>query len=212
MDQNERRERAAQEAAEWMLRLQDQNITRVQRAEYVRWLRESPLHVSEMLRVTHVHSALAAFPHWSKITPVEVSFPPVSTLDRRGADTARPRRSGWLRPAGVTAFVVIVSLVLAYTVHIGPQTIRTGAGERREVTLADGSVVRISPETTLRVRFTERQRWVLLSRGDAVDRRRTRPNRARRPRCGAARWPDRRRCSGSRQCHASGGNRCRSSR
>jgi transmembrane sensor len=168
MDQNERRERAAQEAAEWMLRLQDQNITRIQRAEYVRWLRESPLHVSEMLRVTHVHSALAAFPHWSKITPVEVSFPPVSTLDRRGADTARPRRSGWLRPAGVTAFVVIVSLVLAYTVHIGPQTIRTGAGERREVTLADGSVVRISPETTLRVRFTERQRWVLLSRGDAV--------------------------------------------
>jgi len=174
MDQNERRDRAAQEAAEWMLRLQDQNITRAQRAEYVRWLRESPLHVSEMLRVTHVHSALANFPHWNEIAPVDVSFPPAPTLefpgaaDRRGADTAKPRRNGWFRPVAATAFLVLVSMVLTYIVHLGPQTIRTGAGERREVTLADGSVIQISPKTTLRVRFTDRQRWVLLSRGDAV--------------------------------------------
>jgi transmembrane sensor len=174
MDQNERRERAAQEAAEWLLRLQDQNITRAQRAEYVRWLRESPLHVSEMLRITHVHSALATFPHWNEITPVDVSFPPALTLelpgaaDRSGTNTSKLRRSGWFRPAGVTAFFVIVGIVLTYMAHLGSQTIHTGAGERREVTLTDGSVVRISPNTTLRVRFTERQRWVLLSRGDAV--------------------------------------------
>lgn len=174
MDQNERRDRAAQEAAEWMLRLQDQDITRAQRAEYVRWLRESPLHVSEMLRVTQVHSTLATFPHWNQITPVDVSFPPVSTLefpgaaDRHGANTSKPWRSRWFRPVGVTAFFVVASIVLAYIVHLGPQTIRTGAGERREVTLADGSVIQISPKTTLRVRFTEHQRWVLLSRGDAV--------------------------------------------
>ena len=174
MDQNERRDRAAREAAEWMLRLQDQDITRAQRAEYVRWLRESPLHVSEMLRVTQVHSTLATFPHWNQITPVDVSFPPVSTLefpgaaDRHGANTSKPWRSRWFRPVGVTAFFVVASIVLAYIVHLGPQTIRTGAGERREVTLADGSVIQISPKTTLRVRFTEHQRWVLLSRGDAV--------------------------------------------
>jgi transmembrane sensor len=174
MDQSERRERAAQEAAEWMLRLQDQNITRAQRAEYVRWLRESPLHVAEMLRITHVHSALAHFPHWNEIAPLDVSFPPVSTLElpratnRRGANMSKPRRGAWFRPAGVTAVFVVVSLVLTYIVHLGPQTIRTGAGERREVTLVDGSVVRISPKTTLRVRFTEQERWVRLSRGDAV--------------------------------------------
>jgi transmembrane sensor len=61
-----------------------------------------------------------------------------------------------------------VSLVLTYIAHLGPETIRTGAGERREVTLVDGSVVRLSPNTTLRVRFTEQERWVRLSRGDAV--------------------------------------------
>ena len=174
MDQSERRERAAQEAAEWMLRLQDQNITRAQRSEYVRWLRESPLHVAEMLRITHVHSALTNFPHWNEIAPLDMSFPPVSTLElpratnRRDANMSKSRRNAWFWPAGVTAVFVVVSLVLTYFVHLGPQTIRTGAGERREVTLVDGSVVRLSPETTLRVGFTEQERWVQLSRGDAV--------------------------------------------
>ena len=174
MDQSERRKRAAQEAAEWLLRLQDQNMTRVRRAEYVQWLRESPLHVAEMLRISHVHSTLSNFPRWNEITPVDVSFPPASTLelpgaaDEHSAHTSNPRRSAWLWPVGVTAFLVFVSIVLTFTVHLGSQTIRTEAGERREVTLADGSVVRISPKTTLRVRFTERERWVLLSRGDAV--------------------------------------------
>ena len=174
MDQSERRERAAQEAAEWMLGLQDQNITRAQRAEYIRWLRESPVHVAEMLRITHVHTALAHFPHWNEIAPLDVSFAPVSTLElpratnRRGANVSKPRRSAWLWPAGVTAVLMVVSLVLTYIVHLGPLTIRTGAGERREVTLVDGSVVRLSPKTTLRVCFTEQERWVRLSRGDAV--------------------------------------------
>lgn len=174
MDQSERRERAAQEAAEWMLRLQDQNTTRAWRAEYVQWLRESPLHVAEMLRISHVHGALASFPHWQEIKPADVSFPPASTLELPGAadgrapNTSKPRRIAWLRPAGVTALVAIASIVLTYVALPGPQTIHTEAGERREVTLADGSIVRISPKTTLRVRFTERERWVLLSRGDAV--------------------------------------------
>src|ERR1700722_13383750 len=117
-----------------------------------------------MLRITHVHSALANFPHWNEITPVDVSFPPATALefpgaaDRRGANNSKPRRNGWFRPAAATAFLVIVSIVLTYIVHLGPQTIRTGAGERREVTLVDGSVVQLSPKTTLRVCFTEQER------------------------------------------------------
>ena len=174
MDQNERRERAAQEAADWMLCLQDQNITRTQRAEYVQWLRESPLHVSEMLRISQVHSTLASFPRWNEVTPADVSFPSPSTLelptsvDRHGGGLSKPTRSRWFRPVAVAAFIVIASILLTYIVRPGTQTIRTGAGERREVTLADGSVLQISPNTTLSVRFTASQRWVQLARGYAV--------------------------------------------
>ncbi len=174
MDQNERRERAAQEAAEWVLRMQDQNMTRAQRAEYVQWLRESPLHVAEMLRVSHVHGALAHFPHWNEIEPVDVAFPKTSaferpgTMDMRDAGGSEPRRPVWFWAAGVAAALVAVSLVLAYITYVGAQTIRTGAGERREVTLADGSLIRVSPNTALRVRFTKQERDVLLLRGNAV--------------------------------------------
>jgi transmembrane sensor len=180
MDQSERRERAAQEAAEWVLRLADQNMTRARRTEYIHWLRESPLHVAEMLRVAHVHTALAHFPHWKDIAPLDVSFPPVTTVelprsmnrpDNNVAESPRlsvSRRGARVWVTAVTASVVTLGLALAYLTHFGPQTIDTGAGERREVTLADGSVVRISPNATLRVRFTGHERRVLLSRGDAL--------------------------------------------
>src|SRR5579859_6477882 len=106
MDQSERRERAAQEAAEWVLRLQNQGMTRAQRAEYVQWLRESPLHVAEMLRVAHVHGALTHFPHWNEIEPVDVSFPPASTFEpphamkARGANMPERQRLPWFRAGG----------------------------------------------------------------------------------------------------------------
>jgi len=174
MDQSERRARAAQEAAEWVLRLQEQNMTRAQRAEYVQWLRESPLHVAEMLRVSHVHGALTHFPHWNEIEPVDVSFPKTSAFERpgametRGTEESESRRPVWSWAAAVAAVLVTVSLVITYVAYRDPQTIRTGAGERREVTLADGSLVRVSPKTTLRVHFTEHERSVLLLSGNAV--------------------------------------------
>lgn len=174
MDQSERRERAAQEAAEWVLRLQNQSMTRAQRGQYVQWLRESPLHVAEMLRVTHVHGALTQFPHWHQIEPVDVSYPPTSTFEPLRAIKAcranivERRRPARLWLGGVAAALVGVGLTLTYLLYWAPQTIRTGTSERREVTLADGSVVRVSPKTTLRVRFTEHERAVLLSRGNAV--------------------------------------------
>src|SRR5262249_19543407 len=47
-------------------------------------------------------------------------------------------------------------------------TIDTETGERRTVTLADSSVVLVSPETTLRVHFSRKERHVTLARGYAL--------------------------------------------
>jgi transmembrane sensor len=172
MDHRDRRARAAQEAAEWVLRFQDQNMTRSERAEYVQWLRESPLNVAEMLRVSHVHGELANFPHWNEVAPLDTASISITTLDiphvkeRPERAESRPGRRWWI--AAVAASVAAVGVALTYFAERDPQTIDTAPGERREVTLADGSVVRVSPMTTLRVRFTERQRRVVLSRGDAL--------------------------------------------
>ncbi len=37
------------------------------RESFTEWLRESPLHVSEFLRVAHVHDSLERFKLWSQV-------------------------------------------------------------------------------------------------------------------------------------------------
>ena len=66
MNKSERRKRAGEDAAGWWILLQG-DATRTQREEYVAWLRESPVHVAEMLRMAQVHGALAQFERWTRI-------------------------------------------------------------------------------------------------------------------------------------------------
>src|SRR6266567_1838576 len=66
MDASDRRKRATEEAAEWWVLLQGE-ASRAQREQYVDWLRESAVHVAEMLRVAQVHGALAQFERWGNV-------------------------------------------------------------------------------------------------------------------------------------------------
>ena len=67
----ERRERVAEEAAEWLLRLESDSLSVNERAQYVDWLRESPLHVAEMIHVARLQKALVDFTRWGQIAPVD---------------------------------------------------------------------------------------------------------------------------------------------
>lgn len=173
MDYRDRRHRAALEAAEWVMRLHDPKVTRSERAEFVQWLRESPLHVAEMLRVSPIHGELAAFPYWSEIAPLDSSSAGASVVELSGARAPpiKDSRSAvsvrfWL--GALAAGIAILGIALAYFGDFGYRTIDNGVGQRLTVTLADGSVVRVGPETTLRVHFNKNERRVMLSRGEAL--------------------------------------------
>src|SRR5215467_10925309 len=56
----------AEEAASWLLTLQSEELSPAQREEFVDWLRKSPRHISEMLRVCQLQRDLANFRGWSK--------------------------------------------------------------------------------------------------------------------------------------------------
>jgi ferric-dicitrate binding protein FerR (iron transport regulator) len=62
-----RRQRASEEAAAWWTRLHFEELARVDREQFVDWLRESSLHVAEMLRLDQTHRALQRFQAWSQI-------------------------------------------------------------------------------------------------------------------------------------------------
>src|SRR5690349_19698230 len=67
MDASDRRGRACAEAADWLVRLQSADLPREERARFVDWVRESHIHVAELIRIAQVHGALEQFDRWSHI-------------------------------------------------------------------------------------------------------------------------------------------------
>jgi len=176
MDASDRRNRVAAEAVEWWVLLQG-DASRADREQYVDWLRESSTHVAEMLRVAQVHGALEQFQRWSGI-PVDgsreaddsvVRLPTSERRVEQRKDTPErgPRRRAvaWSMAA---MLLVATGLAAILLIQSRGQTIQTDRGERREVSLADGSVVQVDPETRLRVKYEERARRVFLERGRAL--------------------------------------------
>ena len=176
MDTNERRARAGMEAAEWWTEMQSVHMPRQRRESFVKWLCESPIHVSEMLHVVQVHDALAHFERWTRIdtegavadeTVVEFCNAVVPAQPAPEADTRSVwRRTPWLA-AGMAASALLV-LGMSLWLSLSGQTIETERGERREVALADGSVLQVDPQTRMRVKLRDSERIVELERGRAL--------------------------------------------
>lgn len=175
MDANDRRERIAEEAAEWWVTLQGE-VTRVEREQFIDWLRESGLHVAEMLRIAQVHGALKQFERWSKISTdgsggdedVVVPLPNSETPPKPTPDI--PKRTPRLLTLALAAALVLVAVGLSvnYWLSLRGTVIETARGERRDVSLADGSTVQVDPQSRLRVKYEPERRLVVLDRGRAL--------------------------------------------
>lgn len=175
MDASDRRKRAAEEAAQWWVTLQG-DVSRAEREQYVDWLRESSVHVAEMLHVAQVHGALEQFKRWSGI-PIDSSRGKNEGVVTLPTSERRPemRRTTPTRPrnrplvwAAAAMLIVAAGITSMLVVDSRGRTIQTERGERREVALPDGSVVQIDPETLLRVKYEEHARRVYLEHGRAL--------------------------------------------
>jgi transmembrane sensor len=170
-----RRQRALEEAAAWLVRLQSETLTTTDRSALTDWLRESPLHVAAMLRVSHTDHALTSFDAWDTI-PVDPSTIGDSVIEWPSCPPARKQLNQHTfstprRPA-VTMLTIVLLSAMAATLWwqglIGGPVFRTSTGERRDVALQDGSTLRLGPQTRVRVRLTKSERWVALEEGEAV--------------------------------------------
>lgn len=189
MDANERRARATREATQWWNRLSIEQAGKVSKADrelFTQWLRESPLHVAELLRVAHVHDSLERFKLWSEIEvdatgeePNVVAFRdgtdetfPVrasstdEAIDRHDGSAEKPPRVRFWAIAASACFVAVLAGWFALGAR--GQVIETDLAERRQVMLNDGSVVQLEPETLLRVKFVDHERRVSMERGRAL--------------------------------------------
>lgn len=173
MAADERRVRAAAEAADWLQRLESASISEAERGEFVDWLRESPVHVAEMLKLGMLVSELAALKDWDR-QPVP-QLPPAENVVSLDAfrpvieRTEDPGRGRTLRIAGLAAAVALLGVVALQIGNQAAETvIHTQAGESRRITLEDGSVVRVLPGTDLRVQYGRELRAVSIDRGQAI--------------------------------------------
>lgn len=171
------RQALSDEAAEWFIRLRDDRLSMRHRERNVRWLKQSPAHIAELLRIQQVYTVLRSAKLESRppSSPGQANSNVVELMPRTlPPPAARPNQSRvrstltWKVAASVACLAV--SLLLGFIVKVAwlDRTLETELGEWRIATLTDGTVVRIGPASRLRVSFGDDHRTVRLLDGEAM--------------------------------------------
>lgn len=172
----------AEEAAEWFVEWREAPPSKAGKVRFTEWLAESPVHVEEYLAIAQIYGALPNVDPGA-ISDVEafvddtvVALHGSSAAMERGGDPApvgdvsRSRRPwvGWSLAAGI-----LVAVVSAGFFYIGTNrntTIEyiTGLGEQRSILLDDGSMVSLNTESGMAVAYTDDERRIILTHGEAL--------------------------------------------
>lgn len=157
-------------AARWQVRAVSGDLTRAERAALEAWLRADPRHALAFERVRAT----------SQLFDEIGGAPDILRARRDALDRAqRAARGRWrplryrfsaLRVAAVAAFVVL-GIVFAINL-MAPRAAAavvytTTAGERRVITLDDGSKISLDEATRVSVRYSQDERSVSLDHGQA---------------------------------------------
>jgi ferric-dicitrate binding protein FerR (iron transport regulator) len=152
---------SARDAGQWWARLHAPDCTPAERAAFEDWLAAAPAHVEAWLHVERA-DALAgelAGEGWLE-----------AELSRSHAAARRRVRQPWVRGAWLTlAAMLVLAVGIGYRQHgreaLDGQRYVSAEGERRELRLADGSVLSLAPGSEVRARFDWRRRLVEVVRG-----------------------------------------------
>lgn len=145
-----------EEAAEWLMRLSENDLSDHERAEWERWKTSSPERDRAWARAQLLQSKLGGLPPSLAM----------SALDR----PSNPERRAALGKLALLLAVMPVgwgSWKLAQTQQ-WTADYRTRVGERRELTLADGSRITLNTDSAIDVRYDSQQRLVHLREGEIL--------------------------------------------
>jgi transmembrane sensor len=162
-DDRARRARAADEAADWLARLDaaqaEPDAARAEALEFDAWLNARPANAAAFDAAFAVSAELAT------------AAPDI--LRELGAKPVRPARRGaargWLIAGGLAAAATLAIAVMPPAL-LAPrtQTYVTGKGEHRTLRLADGSTVELNAGSRLSVALRAHERRLALPQGEAL--------------------------------------------
>ncbi len=144
----------AQRAAQWYLRLQEDDVADSERQACLAWREAHPAHEHAWQRACQIMDRMARIP----------SQLGMKALDR---EQRMDRRAAIKTLAGLMVLAPVGYLASHSDVwRQWSADYRTGTGERRRVTLSDGSVLDINTDSSVDVRFDGRQRLLVLHHGE----------------------------------------------
>ncbi len=167
--ENKKLRKAHQEAAEWLILLDSDASDKAIRA-FNEWRNSDPLHDEAFLDATKAWSGSGALHKLTEIHPERVP-----AEFRKIVQSAGGWRVRWkfLRPAATVGFA-LTSVLFAYLWLSAQQPssiagiYKTAVGEQATITLRDGSEIILNTDSEMRVAFTNSEREIELSHGEAL--------------------------------------------
>lgn len=160
-----------EQAAEWLLRWHCGDLGIAERFEYLQWLKTSPVHIAETLRMCRLYSWLEGTKLKLFITNEDsysnvVELPPRERTAPKSAEQA----AAWQGRIAAGIAAVALTVLLGFVVKVGwlDHTIQTQASEWRSLPLTDGSTVSAGPRTRLRHDIGADRRLIQLAQGEAL--------------------------------------------
>ncbi|PKU22850.1 FecR family protein [Telmatospirillum siberiense] len=144
-----------EEALRWCVVLHDGDATEIDHRDFTGWLAEGPAHEEAWCRAQAT---------WAYAARAEPAFRRTEEPGRSSPAHRPTRWQGWALAASVT-LLVCTGVVAGRPDLLADQ--RTAAGERRTVTLEDGSTVEMGSSSALSTVMDGQTRRILLYRGEA---------------------------------------------
>lgn len=154
----------SEQAAEWFIRWHQGDLSVAERFDYVKWLKRSPTHIGEVLRICRLYSCLTGK---SPLLFINEDTLRVASETREANTTRSPSvaaRRSWRLEATISATLIGLAALLWWPNYL----VETEAGEWQSLGLIDGSSVDAGPHTQLRHEFETGRRVIYLLRGEAL--------------------------------------------
>ena len=175
-DGHARKERLAEDATAWFVRMTSDLVTEADRRGFQAWLAQDPEHPQAYADAESLWAELEAVPDLRDAgggdRPVGLTVLPTGEGEerRRGAPRRARRGTGGWRVGALAACLLLAAGLglLGGDLYDGWRADhRTAVGEIASLRLQDGSLVQLNSHTALAVDFTEDRRRVDLYRGEA---------------------------------------------
>jgi transmembrane sensor len=150
-----------EEAATWAWRMDSPTATPAERQAYEAWLRQDPRNSRAAREMSQALTALDSLA--DSYRGAELTIFAESQV--AAAQSSAMRRRWWVAAAAVLAALVVGLTWLQRTGE--PEVLATAVGQRRSVTLSDGSIVSLNTNTIVEANLKRHLREIYLRKGEA---------------------------------------------